>query len=246
LRARTASRRRSTSEIGFGSLEAESPLTLADQAHTILEEMIVTLRLSPGSTYSETSICERIAIGRTPVREALQRLELQQLVQIVPRYGVIINEILVPEQIMVVEMHRALEPVIASRAARRSSPRERVRIADFRKKLIDTIATANIEEYLRRHLGMRRFVAGCTRNKFLATSLGSIDALSRRFFFVYQREPQQLEAAVKLNADVLQAIATDNEQEAIVAANRLIEHVDEYTRAAINGAGQLGNISGPI
>jgi len=196
--------------------------------------MIVTLRLPPGSTWSESSLCERIGIGRTPVREALQRLALEQLVQVVPRYGVIITEILVPEQIMVVEMSRALEPVIASRAARRSSPRERIRIADYRRKLIDTIANANVEDYLRRHLAMRRFVVGCTRNKFLAASVEAIDALSRRFFFAYQTNASQLATAARLNADVLHSIATDNEPEAVAAANRLLDHVEDFTRAAID------------
>lgn len=194
----------------------------------------MTLRLPPGSTWSESSLCERIGIGRTPVREALKRLAFEQLVQVVPRYGVIVTEILVPEQIMVVEMSRALEPVIASRAARRSSPRERVRIADHRRKLIDTIANANVEDYLRRHLAMRRFVVGCTRNKFLAASVEAIDALSRRFFFACQTDRSQLETAARLNADVLRAIAIDNEREAVAAANRLLDHVEEFTRAAMD------------
>ena len=99
----------------------EDSLRLADRTHRTLEEMIVTLQLTPGSTLSEASICDRIGIGRTPVREALQRLALEKLVHIVPRYGVIITEIVVPEQMMVIEMRKALEPLIASRAARRST-----------------------------------------------------------------------------------------------------------------------------
>jgi len=214
--------------------EGESPLRLTDQAHTILEEMIVTLQLAPGSTWSELSICDRIQIGRTPVREALQRLALEQLVQIVPRYGVIVTEVLVPEQIMVVETRRALDPLIASRAARRSSPREKMRIADYRHKLMDVLETSDVEEYLRLHLEMRRFVAGCTRNKFLAASLAPVDALSRRFFFMYQNNPEAIERAVRLHCDILQAIAGDDERGAAAAANRLIDHVEEFTRAAFD------------
>lgn len=214
--------------------DGESPLRLADKAHTILEEMIVTLKLAPGSTWSELSICDRIQIGRTPVREALQRLALEQLVQIVPRYGVIVTEILIPEQIMVVEMRRALDPLIAARAARRSSPRERARIADYRHKLMDVFKTSDAEEYLRMHLEVRRFVATCTRNKFLAASLAPVDALSRRFFFLYQNNPASIESAVYLHADILQAIASDDEREAVACANRLMDHVEEFTRAAFN------------
>lgn len=209
-------------------------MRLAGKAYNILEEMIVTLKLAPGSTWSEATICDRINIGRTPVREALQRLAHEQLVQIVPRYGVIVTEILVPEQIMAIEMLRSIDPLIASRAARRSSPRERNRVVDYRRKLMETAVTGDIEEYLRLHLAMRRFVVSCTRNKFLAAALTPIDALSRRFFFVHQPEREQLSAAVNLQAEILHAIAADNEPEAVAATNRMLDHVEDYTRAALN------------
>ena len=214
--------------------ERESPLKLTEKAYRLLEEMIVTLQFAPGSTWSETTICERIGIGRTPVREALQRLALDQLVEIVPRYGVVVTEILVPEQIMVVEMRRAIDPLIAARAARRSSPRERARINEYRRKMMDTAVNGEIEEYLRLHQAVRGFVASCTRNKFLAGSLGPIDALSRRFFFAYQAERESLTKTVALQSVVLEAIASDNELEAAAAANRLVDYVEEFTRAALD------------
>ena len=214
--------------------ERDNPLKLTEKAYHLLEEMIVTLEFAPGSTWSETTICERINIGRTPVREALQRLALDQLVEIVPRYGVVVTEILVPEQIMVVEMRRAIDPLIAARAARRSSPRERARINEYRRKLMDTAVRGETEEYLRLHHAVRSFVASCTRNKFLAGSLGPVDALSRRFFFVHQTKPEELTRAVELHCAVLQAIASDNELEASAAANRLLDHVEEFTRAALD------------
>lgn len=207
---------------------------LADRAYRQLEEMIVTLKLAPGSIWSEATICEKIGIGRTPVREALQRLALEQLVEIVPRFGVIVTEILVPEQIMVVEMRRALDPVVATRAARRSSPREKARIAEFRQRLILVAGTGDAEEFLRLHYSMRRFVSNCTRNKFLAASMASIDALSRRFFFVHQTEPEHLERAVALHSDVLQAIVIEDEPAVLASANRLVDHVEEFTRAAFD------------
>jgi DNA-binding GntR family transcriptional regulator len=227
-------RSRNSPSIGNADVESESTLRLTDKAHTILEEMIVTLQLAPGSTWSESSICNRIGIGRTPVREALQRLSLEQLVQIVPRYGVIVTEILVPEQIMVVEARRVIDPLIASRAARRSSPHERLRVADYRRKLIDLLKAPDAEEYLRLHLELRRFVVGCTRNKFIAAALAPVDALSRRFFFVHQNSPAEIERAVWLHADLLQAIATDDERGAVAAAERLLDHVEAFTRAAFD------------
>lgn len=213
----------------------EQSFRLADRAYRTLEEMIVTLQLSPGSTWSEASICDRIEIGRTPVREALQRLALEKLVDIIPRYGIVITEIVVPEQLMVLEMRRVLEPLIAARAARRSSVREKMQIAEYRENLLETIAAGDLTEVLRIHRAIRQFVTRCTRNKFLASSLAPIEALSRRFFYMHQSQHAELEKAGALHADILHAIATDDEPAAAAAAERLVTHIEDFTREAFKG-----------
>ena len=69
------------------------PDRLADIAHSKLEELIVTLELAPGSLWSEAMLSDRIGIGRTPVREAVQRLAWERLVTIIRRHGIRISDI---------------------------------------------------------------------------------------------------------------------------------------------------------
>ena len=66
---------------------------VADRAYRELEEMIVTLQLSPGTVLSEQALSVRLKIGRTPIREALQRLARDGLVAIMPRRGIMVSEI---------------------------------------------------------------------------------------------------------------------------------------------------------
>ena len=54
----------------------------------MLEEMIVTLQLPPGSLWSEATLSESLGIGRTPVREALQRLAEYHMVIVLRRHGI--------------------------------------------------------------------------------------------------------------------------------------------------------------
>jgi DNA-binding GntR family transcriptional regulator len=70
---------------------------LSEQARARLEEMIVSLELAPGSIWSEAELSAKLGIGRTPVREALQRLEGDHLVRILRRHGAQITEINVVE-----------------------------------------------------------------------------------------------------------------------------------------------------
>lgn len=83
--------------------------TLTEEAYRRLEEMIVTLALAPGSVVSEAILSERLGIGTTPIREALQRLSREYLIQILPRRGVIVTGIDVRQQLQVLETRRELD-----------------------------------------------------------------------------------------------------------------------------------------
>ncbi len=78
---------------GTGAADNAPAETQAQMAYRIIEEMIVTLRLAPGSLVSEKSMSNLLGIGRTPIREALQRLAFEGTVRILPRAGVIVSAI---------------------------------------------------------------------------------------------------------------------------------------------------------
>ena len=124
--------------------------TLAEQAHQRLEELIVTLALAPGSVWSEASLAERLEIGRTPVREAAQRLEAAHLLEIVPRHGIMITTPNIHEQLLVLETRRELERLIAQRAARRALPNEREQMRAAAATLRAAGESGDVLAYLRR------------------------------------------------------------------------------------------------
>ena len=82
LNARAAGKR-----IAAKPLQRNGSESLTDRAYGDLEELIVTLKLPPGSAVSEAALSVRLGIGRTPIREALQRLARERLVTILPRKG---------------------------------------------------------------------------------------------------------------------------------------------------------------
>jgi DNA-binding GntR family transcriptional regulator len=98
--------------------------TLTDRAYRELEEMIVTLQLKPATVLSEQALARRLKIGRTPIREALQRLARDGLVVIMPRRGIMVSEINLRLQLRLLEVRRELERLMASLAAERASPDE--------------------------------------------------------------------------------------------------------------------------
>ena len=86
-RSRTAAARQPRETVAAVSPAAD---TLTEQAYRLIEEQIVTLNLKPGDVLSEQLLSATLKIGRTPIREALQRLAREGLVTILPRKGILV------------------------------------------------------------------------------------------------------------------------------------------------------------
>ena len=110
-------------------LQAE---TLTEKAYRALEEEIVTLRIPPGSVVSEAILSRRLGVGRTPIREALQRLAREWLVVIMPRRGIVVSEIDPIRQLRLLEARREIERFLARSAAKRATPLQRLQFAGDR------------------------------------------------------------------------------------------------------------------
>src|SRR5207249_5291404 len=101
------------------------------QAYLLLEEQIVTLRLEPVEFLSEYALAEGLAIGRTPIREALQRLAREGLVTILPRKGILVSETDPRKQLLVLEVRRELERLLCRVGAQRASDAQRQRFREI-------------------------------------------------------------------------------------------------------------------
>jgi DNA-binding GntR family transcriptional regulator len=206
----------------------------ADLAHQRLEEMIVTLKLSPGSHWSEEGLADEIGIGRTPVREAVKRLQADYLVSILPRHGLMITEISVHDQLLVIEFRRELEAFISKRAALRITASDRKLLSVAAKEIDNAGIKGNLEKYLREVFNANRLIAKASGNPFAARSISPLHALSRRFYYRYERDLQNLHAMGVLHADRARAIVQQDERLAVEKTNALLDQIESYTRKIFN------------
>src|SRR5579864_6231704 len=109
----------------------ESQESLTERAYRALEELIVTLQLAPGTVVSEASLAQRLGIGRTPIREALQLLAREKLVVIRPRRGIVVAEENLTAQLRLLELRREVERLLARAAARRATAEQRQRFVEI-------------------------------------------------------------------------------------------------------------------
>jgi DNA-binding GntR family transcriptional regulator len=209
-------------------------VTLTDRAYRELEEMIVTLRLSPGTVLSEQALASRLKIGRTPIREALQRLARDGLVVIMPRRGIMVSEINLRLQLRLLEVRRELERLMASLAAERASPEERHEFAQVAEAMLAAAAKADDIAFMRLDQRFNILIATAARNEFARRSMGLMNGLSRRFWYQHYQEVADLPLAAKLHAAVADAVAQKKIKAAATASDRLIDYIEDFARKTLD------------
>jgi DNA-binding GntR family transcriptional regulator len=218
---------------GSRAAEAEDG-TLTDRAYRELEEMIVTLQLSPGTILSEQALALRLKIGRTPIREALQRLARDGLVVIMPRRGIMVSEINLRLQLRLLEVRRELERLMASLAAERATPEERREFADVAEAMIAAAAKADDIAFMRLDQRFNILIATAARNEFARRSMGLMNALSRRFWYQHYQQVADLPLAAKLHAAVADAVSRKKAKAAATASDRLIDYIEDFARKTLD------------
>jgi DNA-binding GntR family transcriptional regulator len=219
---------------GMGAAEGARPASLSEKAYRELEELIVTLRLAPGEVLSEAALAKRLKIGRTPIREALQRLVREGLVLILPRRGVLVSEINVKTQLRLIEVRREIERLMACAAAERAGANER---AEFRAIAdgMDKAAGANDDlAFMRLDRQFNLLMARATRNEFASKAMGLMHGLSRRFWYSHYKEVADLPRAARLHAEVARAVASGDGEKSALASDRLLAYIEDCTRATVD------------
>lgn len=208
--------------------------TLTDRAYTEIEELIVTLQLAPGEAVSEQMLSERLRIGRTPIREALQRLARERLVTILPRRGVVVSGIDVAAQLRLLEVRRELERLVARGAARRASDAERERFAELARQFERAGRTGDDKTFMRIDREFNELCLAAVKNEFAAGAMGLMNSLSRRFWFHHYKQAADMPETAKLHADIARAIAQGDAKAAAQALDRLLDNIESFTRATVD------------
>src|SRR5690349_2346614 len=154
------------------SMAAPGDVTLTEKAYAQIEELIVTLQLPPGTVLSELVLADRLGIGRTPIREALQRLSRDGLVNILPRRGVLVSDIDLRSQLRLLEVRRELERLMARGAAERASDEERAQFAEIARGMNNASENEDDIAFMRLDQQFNTLVSLAARNEYASRSMG--------------------------------------------------------------------------
>ena len=207
--------------------------SLTEKAYRQIEELIVTLQIPPGTVVSEASLSERLEIGRTPIREALQRLARERLVVVLPRRGIMVSEINVRTQLRLLEVRRELERLIARSAARRAGADQRRQFRAIAEAMAAAARGNDDITFMRSDRELNLLELEAARNEFATGAMTLMHGLSRRFWYIHYREVADLPLAARLHASLALAIAAGEAEEAAAASDRLLDYIEAFTRATV-------------
>jgi DNA-binding GntR family transcriptional regulator len=178
---------------------------IAERAYHELRDRIVTLQLPPGAILREDELMRELGIGRTPLREAVKRLALENLVAVQPRRGTFVTHVDVADIVHITEVRVELEAQAAELAALRMDADARAR-AEALVTELETLSSEDHDALMRFDQRIHRFVYATSRNPYLAETLERYFALSLRVWYVVLDRVPGLGGAVHDQERLLEAL----------------------------------------
>lgn len=199
-------------------------LSQSELAYRQLETLIITLKLKPGQSLTEAALIDVVGLGRTPVREALQKLEWEGLLIVRPRSGVEISALDPAEFPKILAVRKSVEMLMAWGAASYAQPEHDDMFEEVRAQMQASLATSDIEAFLEADKAFDVVLGEACANSHAARLAAPLQTHSRRFWYRLYREAG-LESAVKHHLAIIQAIINRDPDAAESAAERLIGHL---------------------
>jgi DNA-binding GntR family transcriptional regulator len=207
--------------------EAPSIKLEADRAYVQLRDRIVTLRLAPGTVLREDELMRELEVGRTPLREAVKRLVLENLVAVQPRRGTFVTAVEAADIMNITEVRAELEAYAASLAAQRLDEDHRG-AAEALLREVEEIGESGDQDWLMRFdERIHRFTWEATGNPYLIQSLERYFTHSLRIWYLVLDRLPGLGHAVHDQARLGEALLAGDADRSRVLMR---EHVLDFQR----------------
>jgi DNA-binding GntR family transcriptional regulator len=158
--------------------------TKADDAYDELKRLIVTLQIAPGEPLNERTMMTTMDVGRTPLREAIQRLTMEQLVTSLPRRGYFVRELSISELNEMIAARHIVEPAVTRLAVPNLTPADIAALRDLVVVTRDELVSNNHETGMYHDLEFHRTIANACGNRYLAAVAIQINTRLLRYWYV--------------------------------------------------------------
>jgi DNA-binding GntR family transcriptional regulator len=199
----------------------------ADDAYDVLKDLIISMQIGPGEPLDERTLMARLEIGRTPLREAIQRLTHDGLVVSRPRRGYYVSELSITDFQQMTAARYIIEPPIARLAACHITADE---IRQLRTLIDDTLE--HFEELgvigvLNRDLEFHCQIALASRNRYLAQMVIELNTLMLRYWYISLSRAAHLKEEYVRHHDLIDLLERRDE---VGVEAEMVEHIARFRR----------------
>jgi len=216
--------------MGDFELNMEEYLPLRDVVFQTLRKAILTGELKPGERLMEIHLADKLGVSRTPIREAIRKLELEGLVTNLPRRGAMVAEISKEGLKDVLEVRRALDTFCAELACKRISEEEKTSLKEACKRFEEAVTTNDKTVIAKADVEFHDIIIGATGNERLVAMVNNLAEQIYRYRFEYIKDESQHERRIMEHRVLMDAILKGDIEGAKKAAG---EHIDNQEYAIL-------------
>lgn len=206
-----------------GNLKLENYKPLRDIVFEHLREAILSGKLEPSTRLMEVQLAEELGVSRTPVREAIRKLELEGLVVMIPRKGAYVADVSLKDVIEVLEIRAGIEGFATSLAAQRMSDSEIVKLKEISNRFKKSLRDQDSEQMVQIDIEFHDYIFQSTSNKKLIQISNSLREQVYRFRKIYITEYNRSEDIIQEHESIIEAISKRNIMAAMENAMKHIE-----------------------
>jgi len=211
-----------------------APLSLADRAYLALRDRLITLQIRPGEPIDDGQVARELEVGRTPVREALKRLEDDRLVIAYPRRGTFATSVDITDLAHINEIRLQLEPLAARRAAERATAVQRAELRELIARIeANDELSSDRTDLMRLDLTVHRAIYRASGNPHLEDVLIRYHNLATRIFCLFLGRLPNVVDHVNEHAPLLTTIVSGDADKAAELAREHVTGFEAGIRAVI-------------
>ncbi|MEJ2013247.1 MAG: GntR family transcriptional regulator [Anaerolineales bacterium] len=198
--------------------------TEADKAYRLIKDRIITIAMRPGSVIRETELMNELDIGRTPIREALKRLQAENLIIVNPRQGMFVADIPITDLIGIYEVRVELESLCVYLASKRMTPELLAEMQELAKSY-ESWDRTDLKGLLEKDRRFHMLLACAAENRFLASEIEHYYNLSLRIWHLALSNVSPEDVDIEAHLDILHAIENRDHER---ARQRMREHIQHF------------------
>ena len=195
-----------------------------------LKRQIMVGEIAPGTRMMEVELAEEMGVSRTPVREAIRKLEKEGLVTIEPRRGAYASDISAKDMVDILEVRQDLEGMAAGIAAQRITEEGRLELESIARKYKESVDKEDIEQIIKNDEAFHKYIVSLSGNKTLIKMVSQVQELALRFRYIYYEDFSRFKNQPTEHQAIVDAIVCGDVTSARVNAEEHLARLKDFVR----------------